>query len=124
MPRRWFTACQVVLESSSSTVAVITLDDHQREHLRPRTRPFALRDHLVLTAAALRQAFSFVPVFRAAQMELLHLVEMRADDVASRHHDRRVLATALVTLAEGAIPAAAIGAGGAGALGARVKLSH
>jgi Zn-dependent protease with chaperone function len=105
-----------------TSAAVATLDDHQRRAvLAHESVHLRNRDHLVLTAAAaLRQAFPFVPAFKAAQMQLLHLVEMRADDVASRHHDRRILATALVTLAEGGIPATAIGAGGAGAL-ARVK---
>jgi Zn-dependent protease with chaperone function len=103
----------IVLTSS----AVATLDDHQlravlaheRAHLRNR-------HHLILTAAAaLRKAYPFVPAFTTAQAQLQRLVEMHADDAACRHHDRKVLATALVTLAEGAIPAAAIGAGGCAA---------
>jgi Zn-dependent protease with chaperone function len=105
-----------------TSAAVATLDDQQRSAVLAHERAHLRhRDHLVLTAAAaLREAFPFLPAFKAAQMQLLHLVEMRADDVASRHHDRRILATALVTLAEGTIPAAAIGSGGAGALD-RVK---
>jgi Zn-dependent protease with chaperone function len=108
----------IVLTSS----ALSTLDNHQlkavlaheRAHLRNR-------DHRVLTAAAvLLKAFPFIPVFKAAQMHMVRLVEMDADDVASKHHDRRVLAKALVRLAEGAIPAAAIGASGGAAL-TRVK---
>jgi Zn-dependent protease with chaperone function len=100
-----------------TSFAVATLDDHQlravlaheRAHLRNR-------HHLILTAAAaLRKAYPFVPAFTAAQTQLQHLVEMHADDAACKHYDRRVLATALVTLAEGAIPAAAIGAGGCAA---------
>jgi bla regulator protein blaR1 len=108
----------IVLTSS----AAATLDDHQlravlaheRAHLRKR-------HHLVLTtAAALRKAFPFVPAFTAAETQLRQLVEMEADDAAARHHDRLDLATALVRLAEGAIPAAAIGAAGGAAL-ARVR---
>jgi Zn-dependent protease with chaperone function len=108
----------IVLTSS----AVAALDDHQltavfaheRAHLRSR-------HHLVLTAAvALRKAFPFVPAFTAAEAQLRQLVEMEADDTAARHHDRLELATAVVTMAEGAIPAAAIGAGGGVAL-ARVR---
>jgi Zn-dependent protease with chaperone function len=108
----------IVLTSS----ALATLDDHQlravlaheRAHLRHR-------HHLVLTAAvALRKAFPFIPAFTAAHTQLQQLVEMEADDAAARHHDRLNLAAALVALADGAVPAAAIGAGGGTAL-ARVR---
>lgn len=105
-----------------TTGALTALDDaqlvavlaHEQAHLRGR-------HHLVLTlTAALARAFPVVPAFRAAQAELGRLVELHADDVASRGSDRITVATALVRLAEAAVPAPALGAGGPTAV-ARVR---
>jgi Zn-dependent protease with chaperone function len=83
---------------------------HEEAHLRGR-------HHLVLAAAAaLRRAFPGVPLFRDAQAELIRLVEMAADDAATRRHERLSVATALVRLAEASAPAAALGAGGSTSL--------
>jgi len=88
---------------SPAEVAVVAA--HERAHLRGR-------HHLILLASdAVRVAFPFVPAFRAAHAQLSQLVEMRADDVAVRTYPRRVLATALVALAGGRVPTAAMGAG-------------
>jgi Zn-dependent protease with chaperone function len=61
---------------------------------------------------AIGRAFPGVPLFRAADQEIARLVELLADDVAARHHDRTTLAAALVTVANGRAPAMAMGAGG------------
>jgi Zn-dependent protease with chaperone function len=87
---------------------------HERAHLRSR------HDMVLTAAAALRGAFPFVPAFTLARAELGRLVEMQADDAAAAACERRALASALVRLAEGAVPAVAMGAGGATAL-ARVQ---
>lgn len=87
---------------------------HEEAHLRGR-------HHLVIAAArGLRRAFPFVPLFRWAVQDVAELLEMLADDEASRRSDRLVVATALVRLAEGRVPAGALGARGVGAL-ARVR---
>jgi bla regulator protein blaR1 len=79
---------------------------HERAHLRGR------HDLVVWAARSLREAFPFVPLFRAAADALPGLVEMAADDVASRHAGRRVLASALLGMAEASTPAFALGVGG------------
>ncbi|MGH3329303.1 MAG: M56 family metallopeptidase, partial [Streptomycetales bacterium] len=87
---------------------------HERAHLRGR-------HHLVLAAAAgLQRAFPWVPLFRHALEQITRLVEMLADDAAAHRCQRHTVAAALVTLAEGSAPAAALAAGGPTAL-ARVR---
>lgn len=87
---------------------------HERAHLRRR------HDIVLVAANALRAAFPFIPLFGIAKVQSERLVEMHADDVASRRSDRRVLATALVTLAGATHPVGTLGAGGDCAL-ARVR---
>lgn len=71
------------------------------------------RHHLVLMAArGLRRAFPFVALYQSADAELARLIEIHADDAASRCHDRRILAMALVSMAEARSPAGSLGAGG------------
>lgn len=79
---------------------------HERAHLRGR------HDLVVWAARSLRDAFPFVPLFRAASDTLPQLVEMAADDVATRHAGRRVLASALLRMADATTPAYALGVGG------------
>lgn len=87
---------------------------HERAHLR-------WHHHLpVGLARALHRAFPGIPVFRHADQQITDLVEMLADDLATKHGDRHSYAAALVTLAEGAAPAPALAAGGPAAL-ARVR---
>jgi hypothetical protein len=87
---------------------------HERAHLR-------WRHHLpVGLARALRRAFPGVPLLRHADQQIAELVEMLADDAATKHGDRHRYAAALVALAEGAAPARALAAGGPAAL-ARVR---
>lgn len=87
---------------------------HERAHLRGR------HDLILAVAAAAERAFPRVPAFRDARAEVALLVEMLADDVAGRGSDRLTMATALVQLADGTTPKAALGAGGKTAL-ARVR---
>ena len=83
---------------------------HERAHL-------AGRHHLVLVLArAVARAFPAVVFFDLAARETARLVEVLADDAAARRHGRRTVAEALLRLACGRIPAAALGAGGAGVL--------
>lgn len=83
---------------------------HERAHL-------SWRHWLVVaTARGLATAFPFVPVFSLARLQLALLVEMHADDAAVPATERRLLATALVTLAEGTAPAGTLAAGGQSAL--------
>lgn len=79
---------------------------HERAHLRGR------HDLVVWAARSLRDAFPFVPLFRAAAEALPRLVEMAADDVAMRYAGRRVLASALLRMTDASTPAFALGVGG------------
>jgi len=83
---------------------------HERAHLQGR------HYLLLVLFSALERAFPRVPAFRHASFEVTRLVEMLADDMATRGNDRLTLATALVRLAEGRTPAATLGAGGDTAL--------
>ncbi len=86
---------------------------HELAHVRGR-------HHLVLALAeALERAFPRVPAFRHGLTEVTRLIELLADDAASRASSRLTVAEALVALAEARTPAAALGAGGAAA--ARVR---
>jgi len=81
---------------------------HERAHLSGR-------HHLALAAAAgLDRAFGFVPLFRVAREQTAVLVEMLADDRASRSAQPLTVASALLRLAApgqgGAAPVAALGA--------------
>ncbi|MCN9240325.1 M56 family metallopeptidase [Streptomyces sp. RY43-2] len=80
---------------------------HEQGHARAR------HDWLLHTSAALAQGFPQVPVFAAFRDEMHRLVELAADDVASRRFGRLTTALALVELNEdrgvfgpGAVPEA------------------
>ncbi|MEU4508272.1 M56 family metallopeptidase [Nonomuraea wenchangensis] len=91
---------------------------HEQAHLRGH-------HHLVLAAAeALARAFPRVPLFEQARVEIARLVELLADDVAARRHQRIHIATALVGLATGRVPAFALGAGGETALTRVRRMLH
>lgn len=105
-----------------TTAALSTLNFDQVSAVLAHERAHLGRRHWLVAAAAhgLAEAFPFVPLFTAATVQLAELVEMHADDTALPSSGRRVLATALVRLAEGAAPAGTLGAGGESAL-ARVQ---
>ncbi|SEH03819.1 Peptidase family M48 [Nonomuraea solani] len=91
---------------------------HEQAHLRGR-------HHLVLaTAEALARAFPRLPLFDQARVEVARLIELLADDVAARRHQRIHLAAALVGLATGKVPAFALGAGGETALTRVRRMLH
>ena len=77
---------------------------HERAHL-------AGRHHRLLAMARIgRQVLPFVPLMRDADLQVARLVELHADDAATRASDPRSLATALVVLATAASPAPALAA--------------
>lgn len=84
---------------------------HERAHL-------AWRHHrLVATARIAQQLLPFLPLMRETAVQVARLVEMHADDTATRAHDTRILATALVLLAERGGLAASPAVSGLGATG-------
>lgn len=105
---------------TSAAVAALDGDElaavlaHERAHLQGR-------HHLVLALAdALSRTLRWLPCFAIARDEQARLLEMLADDSASRPSGRLTVARALVNLAEGSVPAQALGAGDVCAL-ARVR---
>ena len=79
---------------------------HERAHL-------SYRHHWALAAAdAAERAFPWLPLFKAARLQVAHLAEMHADDSACHSHDRLDVAAALITLADGARPAGSLAAAG------------
>jgi Zn-dependent protease with chaperone function len=82
---------------------------HERGHLRQR-------HHLVLAGAAgLRRAFPRSRLMDTAYLEIERLVELLADDAATRSSDRLDLAAALLRLGDAASPRYALGATGTAA---------
>ena len=80
---------------------------HERAHL-------AGRHHRLLALARIgRGVLPFVPLMRDAEEQVARLVELHADDAATRTRDPRLLATALVVLAAAGSPAPALAAGSA-----------
>jgi Zn-dependent protease with chaperone function len=78
---------------------------HEHAHLTSR------HHRLVALARIGREVIPFLPLMRGAEEQVARLVELHADDAASRAHDPRLLATALVVLATPASPAPALAAG-------------
>jgi Zn-dependent protease with chaperone function len=78
---------------------------HERAHLAGR------HHQLVALARIGRELLPFVPLLRDAAGQVARLVELHADDAATRARDPRLLATALVVLATPASPAPALAAG-------------
>ena len=78
---------------------------HERAHLTGR-------HHRLLALAKIgREVLPFLPLMRDAEEQVARLVELHADDAATRGRDPRLLATALVVLATAASPASALAAG-------------
>ncbi len=77
---------------------------HERAHL-------AGRHHRLLALARIgRLVLPFLPLMREADAQVARLVEMHADDAATRTSDPRSLATALVALATAVSPGPALAA--------------
>jgi Zn-dependent protease with chaperone function len=78
---------------------------HERAHL-------AGRHHRLLALARIgREVLPFLPLMRDAEEQVARLVELHADDTATRSCNPRLLATALVVLATAASPASTLAAG-------------
>ena len=58
----------------------------------------------------------FLPLMRDAEQQVAPLVELHADDAATRACDPRLLATALVLLATAGSPASAVATGATGSV--------
>jgi Zn-dependent protease with chaperone function len=77
---------------------------HERAHLAGR------HHRLLAMARIVGQVLPFLPLMRDADAQVARLVELHADDAATRASDPRSLATALVVLATGASPEPALAA--------------
>jgi len=77
---------------------------HERAHLTGR------HHRLLAMARIAGQVLPFLPLMRDADTQVARLVELHADDAATRASDPRSLATALVVLATGASPEPALAA--------------
>jgi Zn-dependent protease with chaperone function len=95
-----------------TTAAVQALDAGQLDAVLAHERAhLAGRHHRLLAVARIgRQVLPFLPLMRDAEQQVARLVELHADDAATRAHDPRLLATALVLLATAASPASALAA--------------
>jgi Zn-dependent protease with chaperone function len=100
-----------------TTGALTHLDDSQLEAVLAHERAhLAGRHHLVLAATAtLERAFPGIWFFAAAALQVTYLVEVAADDAATRRAPRLTLAAALLAVAASGVPAGALGAGGSAA---------
>ena len=76
---------------------------HERAHLDQR------HDLVIAWAAGLARAFPRLGLFRVGLSESRRLIELLADDVATRSVDRLTLAEALLNLAASRTPVAALG---------------
>ena len=96
-----------------TTAAVQALDADQLDAVLAHERAhLAGRHHRLLALARIgREVFPFLPLMRDAEQQVARLVELHADDAATRARDPRLLATALVVLATAAGPAPALAAG-------------
>ena len=96
-----------------TTGAVQALDPGQLEAVLAHERAhLAGRHHRLVALAKIgREVLPFLPLMRDAEEQVVRLVELHADDAATRASDPRLLATALVVLAAPASPAPALAAG-------------
>ncbi len=101
---------------SSGVLALLREDEvravlaHEAAHVDQR------HDLVVLPFVALRATFPGLGGVRTAVGEVGLLVEMLADDRASRRHPREVLARALYKVGTGEVPAGGLAAGGSSVL--------
>jgi Zn-dependent protease with chaperone function len=77
---------------------------HERAHLSGH------HHRLLAMARISRQVLPFLPLMRDAEAQVARLIELHADDTATRAHNPGTLATALVVLATAASPAPALAA--------------
>src|SRR6478672_9524354 len=95
-----------------TTGAVQALDPGQLDAVLAHERAHLAGHHhwLVSLARIGREVLPFLPLMRDAEDQVARLVELHADDAATRGCDPRLLATALVVLATAASPAPALAA--------------
>ena len=95
-----------------TTGAVRALDPEQLSAVLAHERAHLAGHHHRLRAMAriARQVLPFLPLMRDADVQVARLVELHADDAATRARDPQALAAALVILATGASPAPALAA--------------
>ena len=95
-----------------TTGALEALDPAQLDVVLAHERAHLAGHHHVLLALAriARQVLPFMPLMRDADAQVARLVEMHADDAATRARDPGTLAAALVVLATAASPAPALAA--------------
>jgi hypothetical protein len=95
-----------------TTGAVQALDPDQLEAVLAHERAhLAGHHHRMLAMARIgRQVLPFLPLMRDADVQVARLVELHADDAATRVRDPGPLAAALVLLATAASPAPALAA--------------
>jgi beta-lactamase regulating signal transducer with metallopeptidase domain len=86
-----FTSAALERLSGAQRQAVLA---HERAHLQGR------HHLLIASATVLARAFPRVSLFAQSREHTVRLVEMRADDVAVRRHGRRLVAEALLVLAD------------------------
>jgi Zn-dependent protease with chaperone function len=97
---------------SRGTLALLSYDElravlaHERAHLALR------HDLVVLPFVALGATFPLLPSVRTARAEVALLIELHADDRATRQHERTHLAQALWKIGTGAAPSGALGVAG------------
>jgi Zn-dependent protease with chaperone function len=95
-----------------TTGAVQALDPDQLDAVLAHEQAHLAGHHHRLRAMAriARQVLPFLPLMREADEQVARLVELHADDKATRARDPEALAAALVVLATGASPAPALAA--------------
>jgi Zn-dependent protease with chaperone function len=98
-----FTSAAIEKLSAPQRAAVLA---HEQAHLRGR------HHLLVASANLLASAFPRVRLFTITREQTAQLVEMRADDLASRRHGRRPVAEALLALADTGRSATVLAASG------------
>ncbi len=100
-----------------TTGALQALDPGQLDAVLAHERAHLAGHHHRLRAMAriARQVLPFMPLMQDADTQVARLVELHADDTATRAHDPGLLATALVVLATAANPAPALATAGSSA---------
>ena len=100
---------------SAGAVGALGADEVQAVVAHERGHAHARHDLVMLPLSSMVDLLHWLPYARLAPGQVAVLLEMAADDFATRSHPRRTVATALVRLADaggGDLPACAFGAAG------------
>jgi Zn-dependent protease with chaperone function len=110
------TTAALQLLDSAGLAAVLA---HERAHLRGR------HHHIIATLKALSAALPRLPLMSAAARQVPSLLEMCADDAATRHHGRAPLVASLVALStRQRVPEGALAAAGTAVLDRVLRLTE